>query len=58
MTLPANLPAGFQAAFDKYVLELKEIAKSLIAHAQPEDQLKPPVQALLRSAAAGVETRS
>jgi len=58
MTLPANLPAAFQRAFDKYALDLREIAKSLIAKAQPEDQLKTPVQSLLRAAVLGIETRS
>lgn len=58
MTLPANLPAAFQSAFDQYALDLREIAKSLIAKAQPEDQLKPPVQNLLRAAVLGIETRS
>jgi hypothetical protein len=58
MTLPANLPQNFLHSFGDYGKRLKEIADSRIANAQPEDQLKDPVQTLLRHAAAGVETRT
>ena len=58
MTLPVNLPADFSNSFRDYCDRLKEIANSRIVGAQPEDQLKDPVQSLLRSASAGVETRT
>lgn len=58
MTLPANLPPAFVEACASYSRALREIARSHIAAAQPEDQLKAPVQQLIRSVAARVETRT
>ncbi len=57
MTLPANLPARFRAAAERFAEELKANFASSIP-AQPEDQLKSPVRDLLDAAASNVMTRT
>src|SRR2546425_496638 len=57
MTLPEHVPAKFKNGIEVFADSLKKNFSSLIA-ANPEDQLKAPVQELLASAAARVQTRS
>ncbi len=57
MTLPVNLPAGFRAAAQRFADELRANFAAGIP-AQPEDQLKAPVSALIRAVTANVLTRT
>jgi hypothetical protein len=57
MTLPHFVPQEFKAALQDFASTLQENFSSAVP-AQPEDQLKPPAQNLLRAAAANVQTRS
>ena len=55
MTLSSNLPESFRTAANQYADEIKTAYSSTMA-AQSEDQLKLPVQTLLRSMRKGVNT--
>src|ERR1700730_14895833 len=57
MTVPANVPPTFKAAAHRFAEELKSNFASTIP-AQPEDQLKSPVNNLLESAANKLLTRT
>lgn len=57
MTLPANLPINFRTAAHQFADDLRANFASGIP-AQAEDQLKAPVQALLRAVAGNVITRT
>lgn len=57
MTLPANVPAAFRAAAHKFAADLKAAFASPLA-AQPEDQLKGPVRALIESVLPHVFTKT
>lgn len=57
MTLLANLPAAFRTAAHRFADELRANFAARIP-AQPEDQLKPPVQVLLRAVRENVQTRT
>ena len=57
MTLPASLPLGFRTAARVFADTLHRNFSSSLA-AQPEDQLKGPVQALLASVTSGVLTKT
>ncbi len=57
MTLPANLPANFRAAARDFADTLRANFASGMP-AQPEDQLKGPVQALLKTVTSGVLTKT
>ncbi|WP_296531408.1 type ISP restriction/modification enzyme [Rhodoferax sp.] len=58
MALIIGLPSIFREAAHKFADDLRASFASSV-HAQPEDQLKPPVQALIRAAkASGVITRT
>jgi hypothetical protein len=57
MTLPHFVPEEFKDALRDFAATLKENFSSALP-ANPEDQLKPPVQNLLRAVAANVQTRS
>jgi hypothetical protein len=58
MTLPADLPAGFQGGFADHAQALLKISRSLVAAAQPEEQLKTPRQGLPRASLASAPRRS
>lgn len=57
MTLAQNVPPHFKNAIEAFATSLKTNFSSLIA-ANPEDQLKGPVQGLLGSVAPRVQTRT
>ena len=57
MTLPANLPADFRTAARDFADALRASFASGMP-AQPEDQLKGPVQALLKTVTNGVLTKT
>ena len=57
MTLPANLPADFRAAARNFADTLRASFASGMP-AQSEDQLKGPVQALLKTVTSGVLTKT
>lgn len=57
MTLAQSIPAQFKDALCEFAESLRANFASLIP-ANPEDQLKPPVQKLLQSVASDVQTRS
>jgi hypothetical protein len=57
MTLPANLPTAFRAAAHTFADKLHEVFASGLP-AQPEDQLKAPVQNLLATVTSGVLTKT
>jgi hypothetical protein len=57
MTTPHNIPSAFKDALREYATTLRANFSSTVT-AQPEDQLKPPVQLLLSAAAGNVQTRT
>lgn len=57
MTLPANLPPKFRTAASDFADKLRATFASGMP-AQPEDQLKGPVQALLATVTSGVLTKT
>lgn len=57
MTLPAYVPQEFKDALISFAHALKRNF-SVAIEANPEDQLKAPILALLKAAAANVETRT
>ncbi|MGI9107481.1 MAG: type ISP restriction/modification enzyme [Pyrinomonadaceae bacterium] len=57
MTTPHNIPSAFKDALRDYATTLRANFSSTVT-AQPEDQLKPPVQLLLRAVAGNVQTRT
>ena len=57
MTTPHNTPSAFKDALREYATTLRANFSSTVT-AQPEDQLKPPVQLLLSAAAGNVQTRT
>ncbi len=57
MTLPINLPSEFRAAASEFAETLRASFASGMS-AQPEDQLKAPVQALLKAVVSNVLTKT
>src|ERR1051325_6129579 len=57
MTLPHAIPQPFADALQAFAASLQANFSTLVP-ANPEDQLKPPVQTLLQVVVAGVQTRT